>query len=96
MKVHINDSGDRSVGIWPTEITIEVNLVLPHTTKEREDMREEFYQAGFILGCNQSWGKKESISVTFEDECPDCHSILVEGKCKNKNCMTNYSGYTLQ
>ena len=90
MKVYISDRGDRSVGINPTEICIDINWVLPKESKQREEMREEFYQAGLALGCEQSWGKKESINVTFEDECPDCLTILVDGKCKNKNCINNW------
>lgn len=93
MKVYIADQGDMSVGINPCKICIDINVRLPEpNSKEREEQREEYYQIGQQLGCEQSWGKKESIRVTFEDECPDCHSITnpMTGNCKNKNCIANY------
>ena len=92
MKVYISDRGDRSVGISPSEIEVNINWVLPNDRKARESMREEFYSVGQQLGCEQSWGQKDSINVTFEDECPDCHSILVKDKCKNKRCIANWRG----
>lgn len=38
MKVYIADKGDRSVGINPMEIYIDINISLPNS-KDREDTR---------------------------------------------------------
>ena len=84
MKIHISDQGDRSVGISPNEMTVDLNWVMQYE-QDREELRKTFLEfARDVLDfCN---GR---IDVVFGDECPDCLSIMEYEKCVCKDCISN-------
>lgn len=94
MKIFINDQGDRTVGINPYYLTIDISeFDIKDETFNYEDNREKFRklirEVGEFLGMERAWGRENSINVVFEDECPDCFCILKDNKCINKNCISN-------
>jgi|WetSurMetagenome_2_1015567.scaffolds.fasta_scaffold1245898_1 hypothetical protein len=90
MKVFVQDDGDMSVGIPPSEMTIEVNFDYPDTKEEREELREacrKFALEHFEF-C-PDWPHRKYTEAWFGDECPDCKSQLDKnGKCTFKGCIT--------
>lgn len=80
MKLYIFTKGDRSVGIQPTEFTISSNLSI-------EDDREEIRQH-FITAISEIADEPITLAV-FDDECPDCTTILKDNKCHNEKCINN-------
>ena len=82
LKLYITTVGDRSVGIYPTVVKIESNLVVNEAN--RENYRRDFTEA------IKEIVDDEIGSSVFNDECPDCVSVLNdEGKCPNNQCIQN-------
>jgi len=81
MKAFINSVGDRDVGINDAESIVESNFeITDGEYSNREDIREQLQEMFHEF---HDVGK---TSVYFEDECPDCHSILKQGDCQNTGC----------
>ncbi len=84
MKIHISDQGDRDVGINPNEMTIDLNWYI-ETKQDRKGLRKTFedFARDVLDFCN---GR---IDVVFDDECPDCLTIMKDDKCVSKGCISN-------
>lgn len=82
--VNVFDSGDRSVGIWPTQvkITIESNASFRDQI-DYKDNRELFRKAIEKLG---EWFTDMPVSVLLEDECYDCGQKVTDRKAHLKGC----------
>ncbi len=80
MKVTITDEGDRTVGIRPTTVTID----LPWTNlsdEDRDDLRvhlREFWSCYLDM---------TTLQIYFDDECPDCGHVKEGNDCTNPNCI---------
>ena len=81
MKIFIHDSGEKTVGIHGSIITVETdfNLVDFDRNEICKELTKVFTDIFDLVG---------GVNVWFEDECPDCFK-----KYKNKkhicNCMTS-------
>ena len=104
MEIYVEDRGDRSVGINPNRMKIELNWDYPKDKKEREELREIFRKFALeYLDFCPDWPYRKETGAMFGDECFDCGSIFEEqtsGKppegvtrkvCPNKNCISNYN-----
>lgn len=69
--INMMDSGDMSVGIWPTQVTITVESNAQFTDQiKMKENRELFREA-----CQKfaEWFfENGACSIVFEDECYDC------------------------
>lgn len=83
MKITLESQGDRSVGIWPTTITIDWPQV-DLDGEERKALREGLEE--FWLG----WLDGTPVGARFEDECPCCGATgYANNKCSSRSCVSN-------
>jgi hypothetical protein len=78
----VTTPGDRSVGIWPSELKITGEIFYE---RDREEVRER-YKTLFI---ESDFFGDSRVRVHFADECGECGARKVEGKCSNKYCIEN-------
>ena len=83
MKIHISDQGDSSVGISPNEMTVELNWYIK-TKQDRKGLRKTFLEFA-----RDTLDFDDRIDVVFDDECSDCLTIMKDGKCDSKGCISN-------
>ena len=85
MKCTIYSVGDSSVGMPPSNTTVESNFDLDDD--DREIVREQ------LLRFFNEFHDNGNTELWFEDECPDCKSIMknVDGVwiCLTKDCYNN-------
>lgn len=82
MKIFISDDGDRESNIPITTAIIDVNLVnADYNKNDRDYIREKLGET--FKGLFDLHGK---MFVIFDDECPNCLTVLQKGKCQNVNC----------
>jgi len=84
MKAFIHSVGDPSVGVWDAESTVESNFdITDGQYSNREEVRE------FLRDTFHEFHDLGRTEVYFEDECPDCLKLLIDGQCKNPNCISS-------
>ena len=84
MDIRIQTTGDMSVGIASDDFEIKgFSDGFCDTKEEREDLR---HQLGEFFGELLDNGR---CFVWFEDECQDCGSKMINGKCSSKYCVNN-------
>jgi hypothetical protein len=82
MKIRISTPGDSPVGIWGDEIEIDWNII-SIDADERKYIRGILHEA-FTEICDNG-----PADVWFDDECPDCRTLFVNGICPNSSCINN-------
>lgn len=83
MKVHVETVGDRSVGINPTTVTIEVSW-------DNADTDERAYLKRQATEFARELTSERIRYCYLDDECPECGSQKdTTGKCSNDRCVTN-------
>ncbi len=82
MKINIISDGDRSVGINSNETIVDLGIPIDDD-KQREEIRKILYNTFHELHDNGN------TTIIFEDECCDCFTKLINGKCQNKDCINN-------
>jgi len=82
MELIISDDGDVSVGMNGAILTMEFNFSFSNN-EEREEFRRDAID--FFESKCSSGG---TIRNNFSDECNECGSRLVNGKCTYKGCIT--------
>jgi len=75
MKLFLQDSGDRSVGIQPNEMAIEINCIFSDG-KERE-----FFREAAILFFKLTTYEFKLRCAIFDDECPLCLKLKTDCEC---------------
>ena len=75
LKLFVECPGDRSVGIWPSQLKITIEGALGNLDNEqleylRERLKETF--ANLI---------DDHVGVLYEGECPDCGRKNCKGEC---------------
>ena len=63
------------------EVIGSLHLVDVWRCEHREQIRRDLQKTFKFLG--------EEVKVRFQDECVECSWPLINGKCRNKWCMTN-------
>ena len=72
------DDGDESVGIYDTHVTLSVNW-RDVNAEERESIRD-----AFVKFCDEHFAPDATSSgAVYNDECGDCHGIVVKGQFPN-------------
>lgn len=78
----VTTPGDRSVGIQPSELKITGELFYDNNREEvRRRYKDLFVESDFF--------GDSRVRVHFADECGECGSRRVDGKCPNKYCIEN-------
>ena len=84
LRLHITTQGQELLGINSAEYVIQTPYVGSELNHDlRITMKNGFCQVvRFVegLGIRHCW---------FEDECPDCYTLLVNNQCTNQNCVQN-------
>lgn len=82
MEIYIYDKGEEESNINPNEMTININHDYEgYSEDELEDIKtniKEYAKSFFDF--------MDDAEVRFGNECPDCFSRLVDGKCVNEDC----------
>lgn len=84
MILNLRSRGDSSVGILPWMVEVWIDGYEFDDDDDRADFREYF------RGVFSTFLDDKFSQAWFEDECPECHGLLEDGECKNKDCKAYY------
>lgn len=83
MKVFIETARDRSVGIWPQEITLTIEGYDWAAPWAKDQLKVK------LRGVFEEM-LDEPVEVRLESECPDCGADgFKDCECSNPNCINN-------
>ena len=86
-KFFLVDEGDQSVGIFPRKIVVEFDCEEFDKKLDTENGNRDKFRKEIIFFFSRWIDVVGSLDGWFDDECPDCHEVLVNGECENPDCI---------